>query len=98
MKVRFADKRLALVETDQAHTVGLPVAVIISARKKIQLMRAAKDERDLRNLKSLNFKKNKGPRAGECSVRVNDQYRITMVIDEDCSPHEIIITEIGDTH
>jgi toxin HigB-1 len=98
MKVRFADKRLELVETDQAHKVGLPVAVIMSARKKIQLIRAANDERDLRSMKSLNFKRNKGKRDGECSVRLNDQYRITMIIDETCSPHEIMIMNIGDTH
>lgn len=98
MKVRFADKRLALVETDRAHEVGLPVAVIIAARRKLRFLRAAKDERDLRAWKSLNFEKLEGGKKGERTIRLNKQYRIALIIDEDCSPHELVITQIGDTH
>jgi proteic killer suppression protein len=98
MRVRFANKRLALVETDKAHEAGLPVAVIIAARKKLQFLRSAKDERDLRNWKSLHFEKMEGDRMGERSIRINKQYRIVFRLDDTCNPQEVTVIEIGDTH
>lgn len=97
MKVRFASKKHALIETDQAHATGLPAAVIASARTKLQFIRNAKDERDLRAWASLNFKRRQGT-SGECSIRINDQYRLHFTIDTDSSPIEIEVTFIGDPH
>lgn len=98
MRVEFADKSLALVCTDEAHKLGLPIAVIKAARNRIVQMEAASDERDLRNLKSLNYKKLQGGREGHRQVRINDQYRIVFTISTDQNPPVITITEIGDTH
>ena len=98
MRIEFADEDLSRICTDQAFRLGLPVAVIRSARNKLIQLEAAKDERDLRNLKSLNYKKLSGDREGQRSVRVNDQYRIVFVLSEDERPPIIRILEIGDTH
>ncbi len=97
MRVRFADSKTARIETDKAHKVGLPVSVIKAARLRLQFLREAVDERDLRAMKSLNFKKRKGSQ-DECTIRVNDQYRITFIIDGESPPHELVILSIGDKH
>ena len=102
MKVEFADEDIAQICTDQAYRLGLPVAVIRSARDKIIQLEAARDERDLRNLKGLHYKmhykKGKGARADERSVRINDQYRIVFTLSDEEHPPIIRITQIGDTH
>ena len=62
MRVEFADDDVARICTDEAHRMGLPFAVIKAARRKLIQMEAARDERDMRNLKGLNYKKLHGPR------------------------------------
>jgi proteic killer suppression protein len=62
MDVEFADKTLALIETDDAPKTKLPVSLINSFRDKFVLIRAAPDERVLRNWKSLHTKNWKGTR------------------------------------
>ena len=98
MRIEFADKNLARICTDEAHKLGLPFAVIKTARNRIVQLEAASDERDLRNLKSLNYKKLQGDREGLRQIRINDQYRIVFTISNDERPPVITITDIGDTH
>ena len=98
MRVTFADEQLARICTDEAHRLGLPFAVIRAARRKIIQLDAARDERDLRNLKGMNYKKLSGRRDGQRSIRINDQYRIVFTLVESESPPVITIIEIGDTH
>jgi toxin HigB-1 len=98
MLVVFADSSLARIETDEAAQTKLPVAVIRSARRKLTLLRAAPDERSLRNWKSLHYEKLKGGRAGERSIRLNDQYRMIFVLNEEANPPTVRITAIEDYH
>ena len=84
--------------TDEAHKLGLPFAVIKTARNRIIQLEAATDERDLRNLKSLNYKKLQGDKEDLRQIRINDQYRIVFSLSGDEKPPVITITEIGDTH
>src|ERR1035441_104412 len=77
MEVEFRDKTLALVETDQAAQTRLPFAVINSLRQKLVVIRAAPDDRTLRNWKSLHYEKMEGE---ERSIRLNDQYRLIFTI------------------
>ncbi|TGV93875.1 type II toxin-antitoxin system RelE/ParE family toxin, partial [Mesorhizobium sp. M2E.F.Ca.ET.154.01.1.1] len=72
MRIVFADKDLARILTEEAHKLGLPIAVIKAARNKLVQLEAAPDERTLRNLKGLNFKKRQGVDDGVRSIRVND--------------------------
>jgi len=78
--------------------MGLPIAVIRAAQRKIILLEQSPDERTLRNWKSLNYKKLSGDREGQRSIRVNDQYRIVFELLEDERPPAIRILEIDDTH
>jgi len=95
MKVRFANENTSLVETDQAHRLRLPVAVIQAARRKIRLLREGLDERDLYAMKSLHYEKLQGGLDGLRSIRLNDQWRLIIEIDQVCEPLEIVIKEIS---
>ena len=98
MKVEFADDSLARMCTDEAHRMGLPIAVIKAARRKLIQLESARDERDIRNLKGLNYKKLQGDREGQRSVRINDQYRIVFTLSDFEKPPVILVVEIDDTH
>lgn len=97
MKIVFANKRLALIRTDQAHELGLPFAVIKGAREKLIFLEEAPDERTIRNWKSLNYKKREGTN-DQRQIRINDQYRIIFTINLDATPPVITILEVGDPH
>ena len=98
MDLIFADPALALIETDQAGATRLSVAIIKSARRKLTLLRAAPDERSLRNWKSLHYEKLKGGRDGQRSVRLNDQFRLVFTLQEVTKPPTITILSIEDYH
>lgn len=98
MEVVFSDATLALVETDQAGITRLSVAIIKSTRRKLTILRAAPDERALRNWKSLHYEKLKGKRDGQRSVRLNDQFRLVFTLDEGTKPPKITILSIEDYH
>ena len=98
MDVVFADNRLALIETDRAGLTRLPVAVIQSARRKLNVIRAAPDERTLRNWKSLHDEKLKGDRAHQRSIRLNNQWRLVFELDDQSSPQRVIVIAVEDYH
>lgn len=98
MRIEFANDHLARIGTDEAHKLGLPIAVIKSARTKLAQMRQAPDERTLRGIKSWRYKKLDGDREGQRQIRINDQYRIVFYLLEDESPPVIRVIEIDDTH
>jgi proteic killer suppression protein len=98
MEVVFADLTLELIETEDAGQTKLPVPVIKSARRKLTVLRAAIDDRSLRNWKSLHYEKLKGDRAGLRSIRLNDQYRMVLTLDETTKPQTVTIIAIEDYH
>ena len=98
MEIEYADETLALIETDNAGATRLPVAVIRSARRKLTVLRAATDDRTLRNWKSLHYEKLKGDREGQRSIRVNDKYRIIFKLDSEAEPQKATILAIEDYH
>lgn len=95
MNVRFEDENTSLVETDQAHRLRLPVAVVQSVRRKLRLLREAADERDLYAMKSLHYEKLQGGLEGLRSMRLNDQWRLLVEIDQACEPLDVVIEEIS---
>jgi toxin HigB-1 len=98
MEVVFEDPDLALIETDDAGKTKLPVPVIVSARRKLTVLRAALDDRSLRNWKSLHYEKLKGDRAGLRSIRINDKYRMIFALDEQGPTPTVTIKGIEDYH
>ncbi len=91
MEIEFRDKTLALVETDRAASIRLPVSVINSMRRKLAVIRAAPDERTLRNWKSLHYEK---LGSGERSIRLNQQFRVVFTLDATSIPNKVTILRV----
>lgn len=100
MEVRFLDADLDRLETDPAFDGGFPPAVVRAYRKVMQLIRAARDERDFYAMKSLHFEKLKGDRAGDHSMRLNDQWRLIVRLEAGTVPNTkcVVIVAIEDYH
>jgi toxin HigB-1 len=93
MDVEFCDKTLALVETDQAAQTKLPFAVINSLRQKLVVIRAAPDDRTLRNWRSLHYEKMQGE---ERSIRLNNQFRLIFTISGEKETTKMTILRVWD--
>ena len=98
MEIEFADESVALIETDDAGATKFPISVIRSARKKLVMLRAATDDRTLRNWKSLHYEKLKGDRDGLRSIRLNKQFRLVFRLDNESEPKKVTILAIEDYH
>jgi len=98
VNVVFGDKHLAKVETDHASDLKFPIAVIRAAQRKLTVLKAAPDERTLRNWKSLHYEKLKGDRKGQNSIRLNDQWRMVLEVDNQTNPPTVTIIGIEDYH
>lgn len=99
MDIDFKDKQqLYLIETDRASETGLSVPVIRSCRNKFIFIRSAKDERDLRNWKSLYYEKLLGDREGQRSIRLNDKWRLVFTIENTRIPPLMTILSVEDYH
>jgi proteic killer suppression protein len=98
MDVRFVDTDLDRLETDARFTAGKSPALVNAFRKRMQLIRAAKDERDLRAQKSWRFEKLEGARSHQYSIRLNDQFRLIVEIEGSSSDRTIVVVSIEDYH
>lgn len=98
MQVRYEDDALRRLAEEPDFT---PTAwnrdVIKAYRKTVQWIRAAKDERDLRNIKGLRLEKLKADREGQRSMRLNDQYRLIVRFESD-GERVTVVVEIVDYH
>lgn len=93
MDIEFADEKLKLIETKEAHKTKLPISVIESMRDKLGFLRGAPDERSIRSWRSLHYEKMEGE---ERSIRLNDQFRLIFTIDTTCSPNKITVLRVWD--
>jgi toxin HigB-1 len=98
MEVRFDDEKLSRLETDPTFNSGLDQAIVKAFRKRIQVIRAAPDERDFYALKSLHFEKLKGDREGQNSMRLNDQWRLILKFEKTESGKLVVVISISDYH
>ena len=64
----------------------------------IHLLRAAPGLNDLYAIRSLHFEKLRGDRLGERSLRLNDQYRLVVRIEDPGDGPEVVVLEIVDYH
>ena len=98
MEVVFEDASLDRLETDPKFDAGFAQAIVSAYRKRMQQIRAAPDERVFYSLKSLRFEKLKGKRAGQHSMRLNDQWRLIVRLEGKGSSKKLVIVEIEDYH
>jgi proteic killer suppression protein len=98
MEVEFEDDSLRLLELDAEYTGGHDVAIVKAFRKRMQVIRAASDERDFYAMRSLNFEKLKGDRAGTYSMRLNLQWRLLLRFEEHENGKTVVVLSIADYH
>ncbi|WP_225753168.1 type II toxin-antitoxin system RelE/ParE family toxin [Actinotalea sp. Marseille-Q4924] len=72
--------------------------LIRAYRKKVQVLAAATDDRDLRAMRSLRLERLDGARAGTYSIRLNDQYRLILDLRTEGSDRVVEILEMVDYH
>jgi proteic killer suppression protein len=95
MDVIFGDDDLDRLEVDPEFTGGSPLSVVSAYHNRMQMIRAAPDERDFYKLKSLRFEKLKGKRKHQHSMRLNDQYRLILELLKKDNPRGTVIKVVG---
>ena len=99
MRIRFTDKDLQRLYEDEDFKLRRFGSDLTKAyRKKVAIVDAAKDERDLRAFKSLHFEKLSGDPAGQHSIRLNSQFRLILTFEEDENGRIVVVIEIVDYH
>ncbi|MDO5670711.1 MAG: type II toxin-antitoxin system RelE/ParE family toxin [Corynebacterium sp.] len=99
MRVLYEGRELELIAEDPGYKVARWNAEIIkSYRKKIQIIKSATDERDLRAMKSLRLEKLSGDREGTSSIRLNRKYRLILRFDTDQAGLIVVVLEMVDYH
>lgn len=95
--VEFADDELAALESDPT-AAGADVGMLKAYRKRLQVIRAAPDERDFYALRSWRFEKLKGKRQHQHSIRLNDQWRLIVELKGNDKDKIVKIVGIEDYH
>jgi len=98
MNVIFINKQFNKIETEHAIDLKLPLNIINTLRKKLVMLRAAPDERTLRNWKSLHYEKMKGDKQDQRSIKLNDQWRMIFTLNNNTDPPTITVIGIDDYH
>ncbi|WP_142847254.1 type II toxin-antitoxin system RelE/ParE family toxin [Telmatospirillum sp. J64-1] len=98
MDVEFADDSLDRLEVDAHFTGGFAQNIVRGYRKALQAIRAATDERDLLAARGLRYEKLLGQRAGQNSMRINNQWRLIVEIVGDKNNKKIRVLAIEDYH
>jgi proteic killer suppression protein len=98
MEVEFDDDDLDRLETDAQFTAGFSQEVVRAYRKRMQQVRAFRDERDFYAVKALHFERLKGDREGQQSIRLNLQWRLILEIRGEHPCKVVGIVEIVDYH
>lgn len=98
MRFYFADKKLEKLYTEEKDAHKYPESVVDAFFDMMAVIAAAKDERDLRRLKSLRYEKLKGQRSHQRSLRLNDQFRLVVEREEDGEGRFLWIVSIEDYH
>ena len=69
--------------------------VVRAYRRKVPLIDAADDERDLRAMRGLRFEQLSGEREGTCSIRLNDQFRLILTFKTEGERIAVILELVG---
>lgn len=100
MRIRFKHKKLEDLYYDGVRVKGYSKTLVDAFFKVVGIIQAAVDERDLYALKSLHFEKLEGDRGnrGEHSLRLNDQWRLIILLERDEEGKLVVIVDIEDYH
>jgi len=99
LRLVFGDDDLRRLYVDADYRPkGLGPDLINAYRKKVQLLAAATNAQELRHFKSLRLEKLTGNRAGQHSIRLNNQWRLILRFGTDNDGTTVRVCEIVDYH
>ncbi|WP_038117527.1 MULTISPECIES: type II toxin-antitoxin system RelE/ParE family toxin [Veillonella] len=94
MIIGFKDKETEKIFY-RSYSRHLPIHIQRKALLKLRFLHACRCLEDFMVPPGNRFEALHGDREGQCSIRINKQYRICFRIDEDCNLHDV---EIVDYH
>lgn len=98
MDMTFGDLSLQVLRDDPDAKSHFAAPIVKAYRKTLNIIERAKDERDIYAMNSLRFKRLQGDRQHQHSLRLNDQWRLIVEIQE-AKPRNIIrVVAIEDYH
>ena len=98
MNVHHCDRHLERLEFTPGFTEGFSPDVVKAFRKRMAVIRGAKDERDFPNLKSIGFEKLKGGRQHQYSMKLAGAMRLILEFDRSGSDVVVRVVEIENYH
>ena len=99
LRFHFKKKKIEALYTEEKNAHKYP-GVVDDFFEVMTIIDAAVDERDLYALKGLRFEKLSGKRGkqGQRSLRLNDQWRLIVVLNQDEQGQYLTIIDIDDYH
>jgi len=82
MLLCFRDHNLRRLYEDPSFNAGFSENIVRAYRSRVNFIAAAQDERDLYLFGAQQFKKLHGERSHQRSMRLNDQYRLILVLEK----------------
>lgn len=99
MRVVFEDDDLRRLYTEAGfHLPWMGPDLVKHFRRKMAVVAAALDERDLHSMRSLRLEKLVGDRAGQHSIRLNDQWRLIVRFRTNEDGRVAVIVALVDYH
>ncbi len=98
MQVFHENDDLSRLESDNKFDGGFDRSIVKAFRMRMQFIRDAVDTRDIYAMASLRFEKLKGARQGQHSIRLNNQWRLIVRLEEADSGKVIVVVSISDYH
>jgi proteic killer suppression protein len=102
VRFRFVNHRIEeIYATESGYRTGVRrygEAVVRSFVEKMAIIRAVTNEGELRKFKSLHYEKLKGDRKQQRSIRLNDQFRLILALEEDEQGNLLLVVDIEDYH
>lgn len=98
--MRFEFKTRALLElyTSEKKAHSYPSAVVDAFFAVMDVIRSARDERDIRALKSLHYHKLKGRRSHQHALDLHGGFRLIVERQKDEDGRWLLIVDIEDYH
>ena len=96
MRFHYKSKRLEALYYEGKGANKYPEGVVSAFFEVMAIIESATDERDLYAFKSLRFERLQGKRRklGHRSIRLNDQYRLVLIVERDQDGKYLLIVSL----
>ncbi len=99
MRLRIDDTEVAKIHSDARYRCPrYDVAIHRAIRRVLALIEEVPVQRDLYQFKALRLEKLRGNRAGQMSMRLNDQFRLIVRFETQPNSQQCIVVEVVDYH